>query len=326
MVDGEQVTIAFHVDDLLITSKNELSIKKVVTELEKEFEGVTVNTGRNQSYLGMNLDMSDEYYSADMKGYIEKIVKDHGCEKESMYPATLDLMKDDENSKSLNEEEQKLFHSQTAKVLFIAKRTKLAILTAVSVLASKVNKATEEDKSRLNKIFAYLNYTKDELVKFKCDVDVNLQAYVDASWAVHKDCKSRTGVVLMMSGAAVGGWSYKQKIVTKHSTEAEIVGLTDGLSEVVWGKRWLMKQGYNLNRVKVYQDNDAVIKLMRSDRRTHQRTKHLDVRYFYARELQQDGEIEVTWTPTGEMIADVMTKALQGKTFIYLSNLLTGNG
>ncbi len=50
MVEGYQVTIAFHVDDLLITSVCEISIKKIIKELESEFEGVTVNNGRNVSH------------------------------------------------------------------------------------------------------------------------------------------------------------------------------------------------------------------------------------------------------------------------------------
>ena len=153
------------------------------------------------------------------------------------------------------------------------------ILPAVSVLASRVNNPNMKDSHKLDKVFAYLNCTKDVVVKYKCDVDINLEAYIDASWATHKDCKSRTGVILMMCGAAIGGWSYKQKMVTRHSTEAEIVALTDGLSEVIWSKRWLNEQGHSVGKIRVYQDNEAVLKLMKSDRRTHQRTKHLDARY-----------------------------------------------
>jgi hypothetical protein len=58
--------------------------------------------------------------------------------------------------------------------------------------------------------------------------------YIDASFGVHADGTSRTGVVLMLAGAIVGAWSGKQKLVTKSSTEAEIVGLSDGLSHVLW--------------------------------------------------------------------------------------------
>ena len=64
---------------------------------------------------------------------------------------------------------------------------------------------------------------------------------------------------------------------------------------------------------------------MKSDRRTHQRTKHLDARYFYARELEENNEIEIIWTSTTHMFADLMTKPLMGQSFTHLSGCVTGN-
>ena len=129
----------------------------------------------------------------------------------------------------------------------------------------------------------------------------------------------------MIGGAAVGGWSYKQKMVTRHSTESEIVGLTDGLSEVVWSKKWLEKSGYDQGPVDVWQDNEAVTKLIGSERRTHQRTKHIDARFFYAKELSEKKEIILRWTPNHLMIADLMTKPVMGSLFVSLEEYITGN-
>ena len=66
---------------------------------------------------------------------------------------------------------------------------------------------------------------------------------------------------------------------------------------------------------------------MKSERRTHQRTKHLDVILWGISmpELEEKGEIAVTWIPTSDMIADLMTKPLKGNAFTYLSKLISGN-
>ncbi len=69
----------------------------------------------------------------------------------------------------------------------------------------------------------------------------------------------------------------------------------------------------------------AVLDLMRSPRRTSQRTKRLDVRLFYARDLEEEGHIELEWLPTKHMIADLLTKPLQGTLFISLCDQLLGN-
>ena len=61
-----------------------------------------------------------------------------------------------------------------------------------------------------------------------------LRAYVDALYAVYKDAKSVTGVVIMLGDAVVYVKSLKQKIVTRSSTESELVGISDSLSQILW--------------------------------------------------------------------------------------------
>ena len=114
-------------------------------------------------------------------------------------------------------------------------------------------------------------------------------------------------------------------MVTKDSTEAELVALSDAVSEILWMRHLLLAQGYNIGATTLYQDNQAVIDLMRSERRTKQRTKHLNVRYFHARDFELSGQIKIQWKSTHLMLADLMTKPLQSASFSNLTLLLTGN-
>jgi hypothetical protein len=119
---------------------------------------------------------------------------------------------------------------------------------------------------------------------------VLIHAYIDASYGVHADGASRTGVVLMMAGAVVGAWSGEQKLVTKSSTEADIVGLSDGLSHVLWARELLQAQGYVMQPTEIFQDNEGVLKIMGYGRHPKHRTKHLNVRHFFARDRIRNGE------------------------------------
>lgn len=187
-------------------------IDQLITDLECKFTGVSSTRVAKHSYLGMQFVVTDDAIELDMSGYLEKILTDTKCLRRKPTPADSDLMSDDPKSALLDANAQKVFHSEVAKVLFIAKRCRMMCLPAISVLASKVTKATVQDRDRLDRIFQYLYATRDMVMRFKCGGVVNFEAYVDASWAVHDDCHGRTGVVLMMAGCAIGAWSYKQRM------------------------------------------------------------------------------------------------------------------
>lgn len=87
----------------------------------------------------------------------------------------------------------------------------------------------------------------------------------------------------------------------------------------------LTAQGHSLPPTVVYQDNSAVTALMKGPRGTHQRTKHLYVRCFYARDLEAAEDIKMMLLSTKHMIADVLTKPLQGALFTHLTEQLMGN-
>jgi hypothetical protein len=54
------------------------------------------------------------------------------------------------------------------------------------------------------------------------------------------------------------------------------------------------------------------------------RTKHINVRYYFVTDRIAKGELKVQWCPTNEMIADYMTKRLQGKLFKRFRDLIMG--
>lgn len=56
----------------------------------------------------------------------------------------------------------------------------------------------------------------------------------------------------MMCGAAICAWTSKHKMTTKSSCEAEIVGLSDGSSEVIGCREFMLFQGYDPNPAKIF--------------------------------------------------------------------------
>jgi ABC-type transport system involved in Fe-S cluster assembly fused permease/ATPase subunit len=154
---------------------------------------------------------------------------------------------------------------------------------------------------------------------------VVLKAYVNASFRVYEDGKSITGAVIMLGNATIYVKSGKKKIVTRPSTESELVGISDSLSQVLWTREYLTFAGLNMGPALMYQDNMSTIFLAKKGRSTSERSRHIKIRYFFIKHYIEKKEISVEYLPTGEMIADILTKPLHGTKFAELCANLTGD-
>ena len=79
--------------------------------------------------------------------------------------------------------------------------------------------------------------------------------FIDASYAVHAECKGHTGAIMPFGKGAVTSFSPKQKINTKSSTEAELDGVDDSLLQMLWALYFIEVQGYTIKKNESLQDN-----------------------------------------------------------------------
>jgi hypothetical protein len=84
----------------------------------------------------------------------------------------------------------------------------------------------------------------------------------------------------------------------------------------------LEHQGYKVGPATVYEDNQSAIKLAENGRSNSSRTRHIAIRYFFVSDRIKAGEIKVEYLKTTDMIADILTKPLQGALFRRLRSLL----
>lgn len=107
------------------------------------------------------------------------------------------------------------------------------------------------------------------------------------------------------------GWNAKkQDNVTLSSTEAEYVAMAECCKELNWILRILDDLGIKTTLpVKVNEDNQSCIKQL-SSCSINRRSKHIETKYHFIRQLKQDGVIEPQYLATEHMIADMMTKPL----------------
>ena len=111
--------------------------------------------------------------------------------------------------------------------------------------------------------------------------------------------------------------SCKQKINSKSSTEAELIGIDDCIHHALWLRHFLLAQGYKrASKIVMLQDNQSAILLEQNGiLSSTKRTKHINNRYFFIKDKIDTGEIEVKWCSTDKMVADYLTKPLTGERF-----------
>ena len=114
----------------------------------------------------------------------------------------------------------------------------------------------------------------------------------------------------MLNGAAISWKSQRQKSTALSTAEAEYIALAECAKEALWIQGLLLElSATEQTAVLIYEDNQAAIKLAANPTH-HQRTKHIDVRYHFLRDLVSDSRIRLQYMESKLMIADALTKPL----------------
>jgi len=108
------------------------------------------------------------------------------------------------------------------------------LLLAISFLTTRVQNSTQQDLCKLMRVLKYLNATKDLVLHLRGDDFLCSCAYIDASFAVHDDYKSHSGVFVSIRMGPIFVKSSKQRLNSNSSTEAEMIAVSDGLNHVLW--------------------------------------------------------------------------------------------
>ena len=212
-----------------------------------------------------------------------------------------------------------------AKLLYLSKRGRPDIQLAIAFLTTRVSCSTEEDLIKLKRVFLYLKGTRDLTLTLGADSLTKIDTWVDAAYAVHEDMKSHTGGAVSMGCGAFMCKSIKQKLNTKSSTEAEVVGASDFLPSTIWARMFMASQGFVFSENTFHQDNMSAILLSRNGRSSSgQKTRHIDIRYFFMQDRFDSENMLLTHCPTAAMLADFFTKPLQGSLFKKFRDVILG--
>ncbi len=205
-VDDKQITVAIYVDDLKVSSVDKGLIEELIGELKRVYNNISVNKDTIVQYLGMLFDytIADGVTVRMDAGYLQELMDDEwGIVQSSPTPAAANLFDIDTSSKLLGELDRKKYHISVQKLLYLSKRARPDILTAVAFHTTRVKAPTLQHQ---NKLIRVLNYLYGPMIfslrrsaasgSGVCTVT----AYVDASYGVHSnDGKGHSGILTSVS-------------------------------------------------------------------------------------------------------------------------------
>ena len=328
MINGKQCTVLWYVDDLKVSHMEESVVENVLKCIEERFSGeLTITMGQKHKYLGMDITFTEEgTVEIRMDEYVKEAIDAFGedIRRPASTPAKSTLFKEAEGSPRLEGAQEDQFKHIVAKLLYVSKRCRLDIQLAIGYLCTQVSRCTKDDWLKLRRVLEYLHGTRHDYLTLGAHSLCTLHTGIDASFAVHRDMRSHTGGFISLGRGGIMSKSSKQKINTDSTTTSELVGCSDYAKAALWGQLFLKAQGYETQPI-LYQDNESAIKLERNGRRScGQKTRHIDIRYFYLKDLLDQRKIDIKYCPTEQMIADFLTKPLQGGLFQKLRDVIMG--
>ena len=327
-INGHQCTIAWYVDNNKLSHKDANVVSEVLKIIKAHFGDLTVSRGKKHTFLGMNITIrKDKKVQIEMKDQVKETILafDEDVTTSATTTAALHLFDINNDCPKLDEARSDNFHHVVAKLLYLSKRARPDIETAVAFLCTRVTKVDEDDWKKLLRVLKYLRSTIDLVRVIGASSLTELFSFIDAAYAVHWDMRSHTGGIMSMGCGALHTKSSRQKLNTKSSTEAEIVGISDYLPYNIWMRNFMKEQGYDLDKNVIYQDNQSAIRMERNGRNSCTgNSRHVDIRYFFVKDRVDKKEVTIEYCPTYIMLADYFTKALQGKQFAQLRDVIMG--
>ena len=202
--------------------------------------------------------------------------------------------------------------------MYLMMGTRPDLAYTVSTLSKFSSNPTDNHFSAAKRVLRYLQSSSTLSLAFIMNHKSQLEGYSDSDWAGDKDdSKSTSGYLFTLSGASICWKSRKQKLIALSSTEAEYIALTEVAKEASWLRELYMEIGSRLNiensdllgSISIHADNQASIQMAKVPR-FHERTKHIGIRYHYVRTAIENSLISLSYIPTTENPADLLTKPL----------------
>ncbi|CAI7923097.1 unnamed protein product [Closterium sp. NIES-53] len=306
--------ILVYVDDLVFATADTAGLAHVKSELQKRH--TCTDLGELRSYLGLQItrDRAQRTITLTQSHMVQQVLQRFGFTYSSPQATplstrhSLSALPSDESV-----EPSGPYPELVGCLMYLMTCTRPDLAYPLSILARYVapGRHRPEHMAAAKRVLRYLCSTSGLGLVLGGRRPVVLTGHADASWADDQATqRSSQGYTFSLGSGSVSWRSTRSSSVLGSCCEAEIYAGAMAAQELRWLTYLLTDLGELPRSPPVlYVDNKAMLALCREHRLEH-RTKHIALRYFLARELQQRGQLRLAYVASQANTADAFTKAL----------------
>jgi histone deacetylase 1/2 len=317
--------ILVYVDDLLLMAEDTATLQSLKEQLKQKFP--LKDLGPISNYLGMEISRDRDKRELYMQQatYIENLQKRFADFPLSFYSTPLEtnhgltIASADEEAVTGQERYPELVGC----LMYLMVCTRPDLAHSLSVLGRFVGQGRHGSKhwKAALRVLGYVVRTKDLKLTLGGISEI-LEGFTDASWADHQDDrKSSQGYCFTLGSGMISWKATRSPAVALSSCEAELYGGTSAAQELLWIKRLLHELNCSTKKPVLWCDNKSTV-AQTKDPVFSARSKHIEARYFFIRELTQGGEMRTEHIAGEENPADIFTKALPRERHYKLLQML----
>ena len=314
-ISTDILILAVHVDDCILTGSSKALIDEYKKKINDHYQ--LTDLGPVHWLLGIKVmrDREARTISLSQSGYIKTILVRFALTDAKPFPtpmipgATYSKQDSPTTPAELAHMHAVPYREAIGSLMYASVATRPDITFAVSTLSQFLDNPGEAHWEAVKRVFRYLSGTRELALTYGRERH-ELIGYTDANGASQEHRRAISGNAFLFDGGAISWSSRKQELVTLSTAEAEYVAAMHASKELLWLRRLKGDLSTRIpDATSLYCDNQAALRLAEAaDYRA--RTKHIDIRYHFIRDVVEQGAAELSYCPTDDMIADILTKAL----------------
>ena len=293
--------LIIHVDDFMYSGTDKFHAI-VIQHLKTTFK-ISKESCSPFKYVGIDIFQDEHGLYLSQESYAKELDK-----------INIEIAKDEEKSRPVTDKEKTLFRKLLGRLNWLSTQTRPDIAYEVSVLSSNVKNATVRDLIEANKLLKKCQIKNFALFYPKLDLDnLKICCYADASYGKLKEGGSQGGMFVELVSdnktSPIMWQSKKIHRVVNNVMAAETLAMVNALDESYLISNLvseLLYQNTKIIPIEAKTDSEALYESAYSTKSLEDRRLRIDMSIL--REYVVKEKCKITWVPTNDQLADVLTK------------------